>query len=120
VNERFSVAARVRSFGYAGKGLATLVREQHNARIHLLATLVVVAAAGYLQVSRLDWLILLLTVALVWLAEALNTALEYLADAAVPEQHPLVGKAKDVAAAGVLLCAAFAVAVAGLVFIPYF
>lgn len=111
--------ARVRSFGYAFTGLATLVREQHNARIHLLATLVVAAAAMYLQVSRLDWLILLLTVALVWLAESLNTALEYLADASVPEQHPLVGKAKDVAAAGVLLCAAFAVVVAGLVFIPY-
>jgi diacylglycerol kinase len=120
VSERFSVAARVRSFGYAFKGLATLVREQHNARIHLLATLVVGGAAVYLQVSRLDWLILLLTVVLVWLAEAINTALEYLADATVPEQHPLVGKAKDVAAAGVLLCAAVAVVVAGLVFIPYF
>ena len=120
MSERFSITARVRSFGYAAHGLRTLIREQHNARIHLLASLVVVGVAFYLQVSRLDWLLLVLTIALVWLAEAMNTALEYLADAAVPEQHPLIGKAKDVAAAGVLICAGLAVAVAGLVFIPYF
>ncbi|MCX2979258.1 diacylglycerol kinase family protein [Halieaceae bacterium IMCC14734] len=112
--------ARVRSFGYAFQGLATLVREQHNARIHVAATLVVAAAGWNFEVSRLEWVILLLTVALVWLSEAMNSALEYLADATVPEQHPLVGKAKDVAAAGVLICAGVAVLVAALVFIPYF
>ena len=120
MSEPFSLLARVRSFGYAFKGLATLVREQHNARIHVAATLVVISAGLYVEVSRLDWMVLLLTVALVWLAEAMNTALEYLADATVPEQHPLVGKAKDVAAAGVLLCSGVAVLVAALVFIPYF
>ena len=46
-------------------------------------------------------------------AEALNTALEALADRVAPDQHPLVAKAKDVAAGGVLL-AAVAAAVMGL------
>ena len=85
-----------------------LLREQANARIHLLATALVVVAALLLQVDRRDWLILLLCIALVWLAEALNTALEYLADATVREPHPLVRKAKDVAAAGVLIAALIA------------
>ena len=49
----------------------------------------------------------------------MNTALEYLCDAAVPEQHPLIGKAKDVAAGTVLITALFAVIMAGLIFIPY-
>ena len=60
----FSLAARVKSFGYAFAGLRTLLVEQHNARIHSLATALVVALGWYLQVSRLDWLILLLTLRL--------------------------------------------------------
>jgi diacylglycerol kinase len=55
----------------------------------------------------------------VWLAEGMNTALEYLADAAVPEHHPLIGKAKDVAAGAVLITAMFAFVMAGLIFLPY-
>jgi diacylglycerol kinase (ATP) len=119
VSEPFSVTARLRSFGFAFSGLLTLLLEQHNARLHLLASVAVVVLALVLDVSRGDWLVLLLTIALVWLAEALNSALEYLCDAAVPERNPLIRKAKDVAAAGVLICAAFAVVIAALVFIPY-
>ena len=49
----------------------------------------------------------------------MDSSLEYLADAAVPEQHELIGKAKDVAAAAVLVCAGVAVLVGALVFLPY-
>ncbi|MCZ6830060.1 MAG: diacylglycerol kinase family protein [Gammaproteobacteria bacterium] len=118
-SEPFSVAARLRSFVFAFAGLATLLREQPNARLHLLATVAVVVLALVLDVSRTHWLVLLLTMALVWVAEALNSALEYLCDAAVPEPHELIGKAKDVAAAGVLIAAGFAVTIAALVFLPY-
>ncbi len=119
MTEAFSISARLRSFRYAFSGFCTLLKEQHNARIHLLATAVVFGIAAYLEVGRIEWALLLLCIALVWLAEAVNTALEYLADAAVPDQHPLIGKAKDVAAAGVLICAVLAAAVAAVVFIPY-
>ena len=109
----------LRSFGYAGTGLITLLREQANARIHLLATVLVVGAGLLLNVQRSDWLILLLCIALVWVAEALNTALEYLCDATVEEQHPLIGKAKDIAAAGVLIAAAISALAGLLVLLPY-
>jgi len=115
----FSMRERLQSFVYAFAGVKTLLLETHNARLHLLATVLVFGLALYLDVARSDWLVLVITVALVWLAESLNSALEYLCDAAVPEQHPLIGKAKDVAAAGVLICSGFAVAVALLVFLPY-
>jgi diacylglycerol kinase len=119
VRKPFSVTARVRSFGYALAGLLTLLREQHNARIHLLATVLVIALAAYLQVSRLEWSVLLLCIALVWMAEALNSALEYFCDAVIEEEHPLIAKAKDVAAAGVLICAVVAAVVGCLVLVPY-
>jgi len=69
--------------------------------------------------QRWEWLGLLLTIALVMAMEGVNTALEALADALHPGHHPLVGKAKDVAAAAVLICSFAAVGVAALVFIPH-
>ena len=119
MSDPFSLKERLRSFRFAFTGLYTLLRDQHNARLHLLATVAVVVLATVLEVSRTHWMVLLLTIALVWLAEALNSSLEYLCDAAIPEHNELIGKAKDVAAAGVLICSAFAIAVAGLVFLPY-
>ncbi|MEY2934359.1 MAG: hypothetical protein RL033_5108 [Pseudomonadota bacterium] len=114
-----SLAARLRSFVYAGRGVVTLLRSQHNAWIHAVATLATLSLAGWLGVPRSDWLVLILAIVAVWAAEAFNTALEFLADAVSPEFHPLVEKAKDVAAGGVLICSVGAAAVALLVFGPY-
>ena len=104
------------SFGHAFRGIGYLLREPH-AHLHALATAVVVRLAISLQLSRQDWQSLVL--ALVWLAEGLNTALERLCDAVMPEQHPLIGMAKDLAAGAVLLTAGFAVVMAALIFVPY-
>ena len=119
MSKRFSVAARLGSFRHAFRGLGTLLREEHNARIHLAATLAAVGLGFYLDVSRMEWALLAIVIALVWLTEALNSAVEYLADALHPEQHPLIGKAKDVAAAAVLAAAFGALLVGALVFLPY-
>ena len=116
--EGFDVKSRLRSFGHAGRGLLALVRDQHNARIHAVALLAVIGAAVFLGVSRLEWCALVLAMAAVVCAEAFNTALEHLADAAVPEQHPLIGKAKDVAAGAVLVSAIGAALVGVLVLGP--
>ena len=115
----FSPAARLRSFVYAGRGIWTLLRSQHNSWIHAAATLLVVLAGISCGVSRSEWLALVLATTLVWSAEACNTAIEFLADAAQPEFHPLIEKAKDVAAGAVLLCALGALAVGILVFGPH-
>lgn len=106
------------SFSHAFWGFIDLLRSQHNSRVHLLATVLVVALAFWLRLERADWIALLVAVALVWVTEALNTALEYLADAAVPEHHPLIGKAKDVAATAVLIAALVAAVIGLLVFLP--
>lgn len=115
----FSLRARLASFRYAFNGLLTMVVEQHNARLHLVAAMAVLGLGVLTGLTSLEWMLVLLAITLVWMAEALNTALEYLADAAVPETHELVGKAKDVAAAGVLIAAAFALIVALWAFWPF-
>lgn len=114
----FRWRARAASFGHAVRGVADLVRTQHNAWIHLGATVGIVILGTVLRVGRHDWALLALAAAGVWTAEALNSAVEFLADALHPAPHPLVGRAKDVGAAGVLLAAAGAVVVGLLVFGP--
>jgi diacylglycerol kinase (ATP) len=119
VAREFSLAARLRSFRYAGRGLRILITSQHNAWIHAGATLVVVAAGLGFEIGRNEWLALILAMVAVWTTEAMNTALEFLSDAASSEFHPLVEKAKDVAAGAVLICAIGALAVGVLVFAPH-
>jgi diacylglycerol kinase (ATP) len=115
----FSLEARLRSFVYAGRGLRTLLASQHNAWIHAAATCVVVGAGLALGVGRYEWLALVVAIVSVWVAECLNTAFELLCDVASPQFHPLVARAKDVAAGAVLLCAVGAVVTAGIVFAPH-
>lgn len=113
-----SLRRRINSFRYAFNGVFDLVRTQPNARIHLIACVAVVAAGFWLDVSRNEWAILALCMASVLSLEAANTALEYIVDLVSPEYHPLAGKAKDVAAAAVLIAAFGAVVVGLLIFAP--
>jgi diacylglycerol kinase (ATP) len=115
----FSLSARLRSFIYAGRGVRTMLTSQHNAWIHAAATSVVIGAGVGTGVGRLEWIALVLAITSVWTAEALNTAFEFLCDVASPDFHPLVEKAKDVAAGAVLLCAVGATVIAALVFTPH-
>jgi len=113
------LSGRLRSFGHAFRGLKVLLQSQHNARIHAVATILVLAAGLLLRISTLEWALIALAISCVWVAEALNTAIEFLVDRVSPEPHPLAGKAKDVAA-GAVLVAAIGSAIVGLyVFGPH-
>jgi diacylglycerol kinase (ATP) len=116
--ESFTVRGRLRSFRYAIHGLILMLKSQHNAWLHAVASLLVILAGVLSGLSPAEWCWLVLAIMAVWTAEALNTALEFLADVASPEFHPLVEKAKDVAAGAVLISAAGAVVIALLVLGP--
>lgn len=116
----FSVPARLRSFVYAGRGLRIMFVTQHNAWLHGTATVGVIAGGFVFGVERSEWLVLILAIMSVWTAESLNTAFEFLCDVASPDFHPLVARAKDVAAGAVLVSAIGAAAIAALIFLPRF
>ena len=118
MSERFSVAARLASFGHALRGIGVVIRTEHNAWIHLAATLSVVALGLGLGVGASDWAWLIAASAAVWIAESLNTAIERLADASMPDVDPLVRDAKDAAAAAVLIAAVAATAIGLIVLGP--
>jgi diacylglycerol kinase len=113
------LTGRLRSFAHAFRGIATLLGTQPNARIHALATIAVVAVGMLFRLSLAEWTLIALAILCVWMAEALNTSIEFLVDLASPEVHPLAGKAKDVAAAAVLIAASGSVVVGALVFAPH-
>lgn len=94
----------VRSFAFAFAGIRVLACER-NMRVHLLASGVVIIAAIWLRVNLIEWAMLVIAMAIVLAMEALNTAIEYAVDLASPSHHPIAAKAKDVAAAGVLIAA---------------
>jgi len=95
-----------------------LVGGQTNARIHAAATVLVLLLGFWLRLASAQWGLLLLAIALVWVAEALNTAIERLTDLVSPEYRPLAGEVKDLAAAGVLLAALGGAGIALVVFGP--
>ncbi len=114
----FSLLHRLKSFSHAIRGAGTLLRTQHNAWLHALATVLVLIAGLWLRVSRAEWVFLAMAIALVWIAEAFNTAIEFLADEVTLEKRERIKYAKDIAAFGVLVSAMVALVIGGIVFLP--
>lgn len=116
--EKFSLAARSRSFRYALNGIRLLLRTEHNARIHLLAAVLAVGAGFFFGISPGEWTAVVIVIALVFAAEAVNSSVEAMCDRFSPGYDEAVGRVKDLAAGAVLICAVAAAVVGFLIFIP--
>lgn len=119
MSRRFCLADRIQSFRCGIRGIALMLKSQHNAWIHATASVLVLIVGALFGLSPGEWCWLVIAIMAVWTAEALNTALEFLADVASPEFHPLVEKAKDVAAGAVLISATGSVAIALFILTPH-
>jgi diacylglycerol kinase len=109
----------LKSFVYAFRGMSDMFRTQRNARIHLLAVLVVIIAGTLIGVTLTEWCILILCMAMVISLEALNSAIEKLADIANPAYDSRIGEVKDLAAAAVLIASLASIVIAIIIFAPY-
>lgn len=101
----------------AVQGFCEALRGERNLQIHLCVTALVIGWGAYLQVSFMEWAILLLCIGVVISVELLNTAVETVVDLVSPEHHELARKAKDIAAAAVLITTIMAVIIGGLLLI---
>ena len=109
---------RIKSFGYAGKGISSVIKSEPNMKIHLFIGILVLICGLVFQISITEWLICLLCFGLVLGMEMMNTAIENLVNLVSPDQHPLAGKAKDIAAGAVLICAIISVIIGLMIFVP--
>ncbi len=115
---KFSIKKRLKSFKYAFNGLMILVKEEHNARIHLFATICVVIAGFFLEISKIEWFAVIFAIGFVIALEIINSSIENIADFVSPEKHKRIKKIKDLSAAAVLVSAITAFVIGLLIFIP--
>ncbi len=117
-SDKFSVKSRFGSFKFAFHGLSSLIKNEHNARIHLIAALIAVIVGIMLKINLTEWCILTIVIGLVFITELLNTSLENLTDIVDPEWNAAIRKVKNYAAAAVLISAIVSVVAGALIFIP--
>lgn len=109
----------LKGFTYAVHGIRIAFAEQLNLKVQAVAAFVVLLTGFYFNITRMEWIALVLTIALVLSLELANTALESLVDLVTIERKPLAGKVKDIAAGAVLVASFAAVVVGFLIFSTY-
>lgn len=108
----------LKSFVYAGHGIAAAFRIGRNFKVMVGFAVVAVALGMVLGISPVEWAIICVCIGVVLGGECVNTAIEAVVDLASPECHELAGRAKDCAAGGVLLASIASLFVAGFIFLP--
>ncbi len=111
---------RFKAIVYAIEGWWYVIRTQKNAWVHTILSVGVILVGSWLGLTRHDWAIIILTIAIVWMAEFLNTALEALTDLISPERNHLAKISKDVGAAAVLIAAGASIVIGLLILGPPF
>lgn len=115
---RGGVQRITKAFGYSCQGLRSAYVHEAAFRQELLLCLVAVPIAFWLSKSWSQFFLLIASLFFILIVELLNSAVETLADAVQPDYHPLVGRAKDIGSAAVLLSFVVAICVWAAVLIP--
>ena len=107
-----------RSFGYAIHGIRLMIMQEQNAKIHLIAIILVVVAGLYFDLSIPEWLSIIIVSGGVFTAEAFNTSIEALSDTIAPEYNNSIKQVKDFAAGAVLVISITAIVIGMIIFLP--
>ncbi len=117
--EEFSIIKRAQSFTYASRGIWLFVKTTHNAWVHIVILICTLGLGFFFDITKIEWILVVLVSGIVLAAEAFNTAIEIDIDLTSPEYHPYARDTKDVAAGAVLITAITALFVGILIFVPY-
>lgn len=109
-----------RAWSCSWAGLAAAWRHEAALRQEVAVGAPLVALAWWVAATPLQAVALVAVVMLVWIVELLNSALEAVADSLTLEHHPLIGRAKDIASAAVMLSIVLAALTWGVVVLGRF
>ncbi|WP_420708826.1 diacylglycerol kinase family protein [Bacillus sp. REN16] len=109
----------IKSFSYAIQGLREAFFSERNLQIHFLFSIIVVICGFLFQITKVEWMVILVLIGGMFSIEMINTAVEKVVDLVTNEFHPLAKKAKDIAAGAVLIYAIIAVIIGLIIFLPY-
>lgn len=107
-----------RSFKWASQGFIYCMKREKNFKLHCALAIFAVCLGFGLKISYIEWIMILVNIALVLAMEMINSAIEHLCNLVHPTSHPGVKIIKDVSAGAVLVVAVMAVICGSLVFIP--
>ncbi len=110
--------ARIKSANNAWRGISIFFKTTHNAWLQVFFAILAIYLGFILQISNTEWLVIILTIGLVFITEAINTSIEIDINLTSPEFHPYARDTKDVAAGAVLIAVILSIIVAILVFLP--
>jgi len=116
--EKFSLIRQIKSFKYAFNGIKDFIITEHNARIHLTATIAVIIASFLFHISMHEWMMIIFAIGFVWSAEMFNTCIEKTMDFISTEKRLEIKLIKDIAAGAVLIASITAFILGLTIFIP--
>ncbi|MBM3252399.1 MAG: diacylglycerol kinase family protein [Candidatus Omnitrophica bacterium] len=114
------VKSLIKSFQFAINGLIIILKTQRNAKIIFGLGLLAIILGIYLRIPNSEFLIIILTVGLVFIAEIFNTLVEETQNIFSKKAHPQVKMIKDMAAGAVLIAAIISLAVGYFIFVKRF
>ena len=103
---------------YTRDGLIYFFRYERSAIIYLIASVLCIGSGMILQMSLMEWIVILFILLTILALELVNTAIESICDLVCPEQHPLVKVAKDCGSAATGVLSLFAWIVATIIYFP--
>jgi diacylglycerol kinase len=116
--KRFSLIARIKSTNHAWRGIGIFLKTTHNLWVHIFFGILAIYLGLLLQISNIEWILIILAIGLVLIAEAFNTAIEIDIDLTSPDFHPYAKDTKDVSAGAVLIAVVFAGIIGLFIFLP--
>ena len=108
----------IKSFGYSIEGLKYAYKYEQSMLIHVIATICVLCANIFFQVSGIEWLITLIAIGMVLSAELINSAIEAVVDLETNRINPLAKLAKDTASSATLIFSFTSLIIGLIIFIP--
>lgn len=116
--KKFSIRDRIRSVTHAARGIGLLVRTSHNMWGHIVIACLAIYLGIILNISNVEWVLLVLTIGFVFASEAFNTAMEIDINLTSPEYHPYARDTKDVSAGAVFISVIVSIVTALFIFLP--
>ena len=117
-NKEPFIINRLKSVGFAFKGMLILIKTEASIKIQVFIAIVVTIAGFYFNISATEWMVQIAMIGLVMSIEGVNTAVEYIADFIHPDHHPKIGLIKDISAGAVFIASIVAVIIAGIIYLP--
>lgn len=117
-HKKMSFQRFLNSIKYSVDGLVNAYQNEQSLWLHAMCTILIVLLGFALQISFIQWAIIVIALVVVLAVELLNTAIEATVDLVTKEIHPLAKIAKDCGSAAAFVSSIMVFIICCFIFIP--